>query len=226
MTDYLFHYTSVESLALILKNKTFRFSPLSALDDLSEEKVKDSQKFGNYVFVSSWTDNKKESIPMWNMYSNMTSGIRLKMKINPFKKYDIDTALLKQEFPKIKIINNFPDGYKMIFPAETPVGHKSVFTINKLNIPTQDFFLSSYYLYNCTPDDLLIKVNYTDVEKLLIPQIVNNSSINIGNLGNYKKTYWEFQNEWRYILRFSPIGFKSISERPILSMNNAFNICN
>ena len=60
MTDYLFHYTSVESLALILKNKTFRFSPLSALDDLLEEKVKDSQKFGNYVFVSSWTDNKKE----------------------------------------------------------------------------------------------------------------------------------------------------------------------
>lgn len=226
MTDYLFHYTSVESLALILKNRTFRFSPLSALDDLLEEKVKDSQKFGNYVFISSWTDDNKESIPMWNMYSNMTSGVRIKMKANPFKKYDIDTKLLQQKYSKMQICGNSSTGYKMLFPAITPEGYKSEFTINKLIIPTRDFFLSGYYLYNCTPDNLLIKVTYTDMENLLIPQIVNNSSINIGNLGNYKKTYWEFQNEWRYILRFSPIGFKAISERPILSMNNAFNIYN
>ena len=60
--DYLYHYTSVESLALILKNKSFRLSPLSTLDDLQEERVKDSQRFGEYVFVSSWTEDEEELV--------------------------------------------------------------------------------------------------------------------------------------------------------------------
>lgn len=78
--DYLYHYTSVESLVLILRNKSFRLSPLSTLDDLQEERVKDQQRFGDYAFVSSWTEDEEESIPMWNMYSHMSSGIRIKMK--------------------------------------------------------------------------------------------------------------------------------------------------
>lgn len=225
MTDYLFHYTSVESLALILKNKTFRFSPLSTLDDLLEEKVKDQQKFGNYVFVSSWTDDSKESIPMWNMYSNMTSGVRIKMKANPFKTYDIDTTLLRQKYPKIQI-SKTPYVYEMLCPAIKPEGYKTKFTIDKLIIPSQDFFLSEYYLLTCVPEDLLTKVVYTEKESLLIPEIVNNKSVKIGKLGNYKKTYWDFQNEWRYILRFAPIGFKPFSEYPLYYTLNAYDIYN
>ena len=32
--EYLYHYTTVESLALILNNKTMRFSDLNNVDDL------------------------------------------------------------------------------------------------------------------------------------------------------------------------------------------------
>ncbi len=31
--DYLYHYTSIENLALILKNKTIRFNSLINVDD-------------------------------------------------------------------------------------------------------------------------------------------------------------------------------------------------
>ena len=82
--DVLYHYTSVESLAMILSTKTFRLSPLSALDDLQEEKAEDVTKIGRTIFVSCWTDDYKESIPMWNMYSKMESGVRLKAKTNLF----------------------------------------------------------------------------------------------------------------------------------------------
>lgn len=223
MTDYLYHYTSVESLASILKSRSFRFSPLSVLDDLQEEKVRDWQKFGNYVFVSSWTNDNKESIPMWNMYSNMTSGIRIKMKLNPFKKYDVDISLLKQEFPDISISPKFPTGYKFTFPAKNPVGYTTEFTIDKLIIPNKDFFLKDYYLFNCAPENLLFKVEYTDDDNLLIPHIEKVSSITLGKLGKHKKTCWDFQKEWRYILCFAPIGFNKIANFPICSMHETYN---
>ena len=62
--DVLYHYTSVESLAMILSTKTFRLSPLSALDDSQEEKAEDVTKIGRTIFVSCWTDDDKESIPV------------------------------------------------------------------------------------------------------------------------------------------------------------------
>ena len=39
--EYLYHYTSVDSLALILKNRTIRLNPLDKMDDLQEKKTKD-----------------------------------------------------------------------------------------------------------------------------------------------------------------------------------------
>ena len=73
--NHLYHYTSVESLAMILSSQKFRLSPLSILDDLQEEKTRDISEIGKTVFVSSWTSDEKESIPMWNMYSKMDTLI-------------------------------------------------------------------------------------------------------------------------------------------------------
>ncbi len=219
--DYLYHYTTVESLALILKNKSFRLSPLSTLDDLQEERVKDPQRFGEYVFVSSWTEDEEESIPMWNMYSSMSSGIRIKMKKNPFKTYKIDTALLTQEFSNMQLSKNF-SGYNMIFSARSPLGYTTRFSIENLIIPSKEFFMENYYLHNCTPNEILNKVNYTDNTELLMPQIADLSSISLGKLGNHKKKCWKFQKEWRYILRFSPVGFKEVTDYPIASIENMY----
>ncbi|MBE6746525.1 MAG: hypothetical protein E7558_03645 [Ruminococcaceae bacterium] len=36
-TEYLYHYTSIETLALILKNRTIRFNSLDKMDDLQEQ---------------------------------------------------------------------------------------------------------------------------------------------------------------------------------------------
>lgn len=39
--QFLFHYTSIESLALILSNHTFRFTSLDQMDDLQEKETSD-----------------------------------------------------------------------------------------------------------------------------------------------------------------------------------------
>ena len=85
--DYLFHYTNIETLSLILANRTFRLTSLNQLDDLQEKETGDTPNFGQFCYVSSWTDDETESIPMWNMYSSLESGIRIKLRANPFKLY-------------------------------------------------------------------------------------------------------------------------------------------
>lgn len=83
---FLYHYTSINTLGFILKNKNMRFNSLEHMDDADEVKIWNGN-FGKYCFVSCWTDEEKESIPMWKMYSNDLKGVRIKLPIFPFKVY-------------------------------------------------------------------------------------------------------------------------------------------
>lgn len=76
-TDFLYHYTSIETLALILSNRTFRLNSLDQMDDLQEKETSDIKNIGQFCYISSWTDDETESIPMWKMYSSLDSGVRI-----------------------------------------------------------------------------------------------------------------------------------------------------
>lgn len=82
--EYLYRYTSLESLALILKSRQIRLNPLDKMDDLQEQKTADVENLGKFVFISSWTEESDESIPMWRMYTDPRAGVRIKMRKNPF----------------------------------------------------------------------------------------------------------------------------------------------
>lgn len=65
----LYHYTSLETLALILKNKTLCFNNLRNVDDMEEAQSEDMGEFGKFVYISCWTADSEESIPLWNLYT-------------------------------------------------------------------------------------------------------------------------------------------------------------
>ena len=83
--EYLYHYTNIETLALILKNRTIRFNSLDKMDDLQEQQTADIENIGQFCYISSWTEDDTESIPMWNMYASLDLGVRIKLCKNPFK---------------------------------------------------------------------------------------------------------------------------------------------
>lgn len=83
----LYHYTSLETLALILENKTICFNSLLNVDDIDEAETSDLGTFGKYVYVSCWTDEAEESIAMWQMYTPNMHGIRIQLPVFPFKKH-------------------------------------------------------------------------------------------------------------------------------------------
>lgn len=208
---YLYHYTNIETLALILKNRTIRFNSLDRMDDLQENMTADLENAGKFVFVSCWTDDEKESIPMWNMYASLKQGVRIRLKTAPFKVY-----------------SNTADDLRKVskFPVKDVTGGNLTKTI----IPLAEMLSKGYVVTEgMTPDSgfLLHKIVYTDAQEKLYPLIVTEKegkfSVSLNKLGVYKNTSWSFQNEWRYILHILPLNMNQSpdqSEKESLELAN------
>ncbi len=80
-----YHYTSILRLALILKHETIRFSRADMVNDLEEINVADRPEIKKSTFISCWTTNHNESIPMWNLYGDNLRGVRMKLKTPIFE---------------------------------------------------------------------------------------------------------------------------------------------
>ena len=185
-TDYLFHYTTIEKLALILKNRKIRLNPLCNMDDLLEGRAKDLNNLGKFFYVSSWTDENLESIPMWNMYTKMESGVRIGLPKNPFVFHNTKLEDLRKA---------------VTMPVS---GEEEIHTFLSL----ADLIQRGVYSPQAWGGDILFEVNYTDDKEMLEPQIVTTDeehlNLNTIHMGKNKNKYWEFQKEWRYMMMFVP----------------------
>ena len=197
-TEYLYHYTSLESLALILKNRTIRLNPLDKMDDLQEQKAADVKDLGKYVFVSSWTDDPTESIPMWKMYTDSTSGVRIKLRKNPFIWRDTYVRDLARE-------TGIP-----FRPSSNSDDRIHTF------IDLARMVENGFYAVEGLSGKVLQKVTYTDDISLLEPRVFQQDSkgatLALGLLGLHKSTYWSFQREWRYRMLIVPMNYRVDSD--------------
>ena len=158
--EYLYHYTSIEKLALILKNRTIRLNSLIHMDDLQEKKSAEISDFGRFTYVSCWTSDEDESIPMWNMYTPLASGVRIKMRRKPFVQY-----------------NNVPVSRLKEWASKNASG--SVFTYSENSDSDITYVDANWLIENGVivthvfGEDILYEVEYTnDIDKLE-PSVTN-----------------------------------------------------
>lgn len=83
--DRIFHYTSIDTLALILKSRKIRFARLDTVDDAREAPTVEGIHFSKYFFVSCWTGEPRESIPQWHLYTEKMTGVRIELPSYPFR---------------------------------------------------------------------------------------------------------------------------------------------
>ncbi len=184
--EYLYHYTSIETLLLILKNKTLAFNSLQNVDDLEEQDSKDVKQIGKICYVSCWIEDSRESIPLWSMYTPNMQGVRIRLKKFPFEKY---------KFKK--------DEYHFTTDVETYIDYAKLYTEGKTTIVgNQPQLVKVEY----TDDEDLIYPNVRSViEK--IEELGNGlkntrllTHYSFEKLGKYKRKEWDFQKEYRYII--------------------------
>ncbi|MPM96694.1 hypothetical protein SDC9_143859 [bioreactor metagenome] len=180
------------------------------MDDLQEQQSQDIQNMGKFIFVSSWTDDSIESIPMWKMYTQKHEGVRIKLAVNPFKTYTTTAEEISKE---------------LYFPVKEDYINKDIFE-KQLIVSSKEIFNDSYTLDNYIIGDQLQKVTYTDDIDILNPKLLNlndDFNLNLDKLGINKNKYWSFQKEWRYRLMIQPVSSKII---PSTCIKNAFENIN
>ena len=156
--DYLYHYTSIETLALILANHTFRLTSLDQMDDLQEKEAFDLKNAGQFCYISSWTDDETENIPMWKMYSSLSSGVRIKLKANPFKEFE-NTPSSISEVTHQTVTDNSNGSYL-----------KSI-------IPIADMLKNGFIAPGALGNNILHKVEYTSDSDKLYPKLLTQEDV-------------------------------------------------
>jgi len=76
--EYLYHYTSIETLALILKTRKFKFNRLDNVNDPLDGITEDFPDSKKIVYAACFTARDDDSIPMWSIYTKNMNGIRIK----------------------------------------------------------------------------------------------------------------------------------------------------
>lgn len=191
--EILYHYTSIDSLALILKNRTIRLNTLDKMDDRQEQQAVEGNAFGKLIFVSSWTDEKKESIPMWKMYTQVAAGVRIGLRPMPFVRKQTQN----------------PE-YIRAFAPDSSMGDTTEFTTDTF-LDVEDLCKQGVYSVDAFKGDILYQVGYRSEPELLKPQIVSKTAkgynFALNEMGLYKNTHWDFQKEWRYRLCFFKVKY-------------------
>lgn len=210
----IYHYTSIETLRMILQNKTIRFNRTDHVDDPDEiELCVSGIPFSKYIFVSCWTNDVKENIPQWSMYGNHSKGVRLCMESSHmFNDFLKTMCFEKKDFtPELidKIFYDLGDG-KWIVPFLFISSDR-----NKVYLPNYLFhgkinpLKSGMCIMPPTRfENFFMPVEYVDDMTNTYPNSFNIEHLDakIYNLkytpkiGFKKQKSWEFQREVRFII--------------------------
>lgn len=73
----LYHYTNLETLSIILSDKTFLLNRIDKVNDLMESAYLQLPEVYSCVFAGCFSHRKIESIPHWHMYTKADRGVRI-----------------------------------------------------------------------------------------------------------------------------------------------------
>jgi hypothetical protein len=190
MPDIIHHYTDINTLALILKNKMIRFNRLDHVDDITEGQSFQVLKLGKFFFVSCWTYDHEESLPQWNMYTKDMAGVRITM---PRKLFNYAPFALPKTIPH-KALGSFPSP----IPFEKIFGDKHF--ILPMFLDEKNFARAVEY----PPDFAERKNQAIYIEKKPDGQPGEMGIKDPVGIAALKSPDWAFQKEYRFVLFIIP----------------------
>lgn len=201
----IYHYTTIETLALILKHRTIRFNRLDRVDDLEESQYGISEKdikLGQYCFASCWTKSSEENIGLWGLYTKY-KGVRIGLDERMFQTYDFGNNFYSY-FPHFKIIKD------------------SIFWGCNNEVKLIDI--------NYDIDDYPTKIK--EIGEYKEDSTIGKMSLKYSSeYGTFKRKHWQFQEESRFIISALPIidfdleSYKGRENELLLEATNSHSSC-
>lgn len=177
----LYQYTSVDSLEKILASRTLRFSRLDTVNDPEEAMASDVPLAASSVFVSCWSDTPAEQIPMWSMYGQNFSGVRVKLPANMFAGRKEPTV-----FEKGGALLTI-DGLHSISRKSPAMGMNGCGIIG--------------------PNKVYYSDDPTYRNRKLVYRHAGKAHVYPYDLGMVKSTHWSYEQEWRF--KIAPLAFEA-----------------
>lgn len=177
----LYHYTSIDTLELILRNKTIRFNRMDRVDDRQESELISQEFWSKYLFVSSWTKNPFESHDLWH-YAGL-NGVKIGLPEYPFKKYQLQSGTTSNI--------TFGESTFSYVPLQKLVTQDFQFFL----VPYENWFMGGAIEYSSEPGK----------QKPPFAQDSNGDyHFHLDKLARIKDIYWAGQQEFRYVLFILP----------------------
>ncbi|MDH7911768.1 DUF2971 domain-containing protein [Winogradskyella sp. SYSU M77433] len=195
--NYLYHYTSLDILKIILETKTIRFKRIDLMNDPFEGKLGHFKNLKKLVFSTSWTAEKRDELPMWKMYSDL-KGVRIKMPIDLFNTNE-SMKVAKLGGGENYLIESELDKEYTIETVGLNLKQKQ--GLAKINRVSKAFGPTAVEYYDNELDLIKGLVNLKESDKTkTYPN--NFYEINLNQVGQRKIDFWKFEKEYRYRLFF------------------------
>lgn len=187
----LYHYTSIQVLALILNNRTIRFSKLSKVNDPLEG-IPVMKGLNDYLFVSCWSREHVENLYMWRMYAGL-DGVRIGLPEDIFTTFPKKPENVKiwdhEQDVKVSLVHGI---------QEAPQGWKNINIIASFCHDIKE--KQGHTMYG--PDDMhYYKDDFVDSNIKFthssIPTVMSFAAVGIAKI-----FYWQFEDEVRFRIPF------------------------
>lgn len=103
--EKIYHYTSFETFKKIIETRSLRFNSLVNVDDAQEGVLLDCASQAPYTYVSCWTKDDSENIPLWKMYVDSPFAVRI----------GVYPSILKPQFFKRHFVSNHNNRNAYVF---------------------------------------------------------------------------------------------------------------
>lgn len=185
LATMIHHYTTVNTLALILRYQTLRFTRLDQFDDVTEGRSIGHFPLGARTFASCWSAAQQESIPQWAMYGDSMKGVRISLRPDPFIWHPINIQ--------------WHDQFKCI-DLQAPYSLEEMLAPNVTLTPTPEMKATFGQRVRYVPNvEAAIQHLYTSSDPDRITLFGEGTEI-----AYFKPDTWAFQEEYRFVLSAGP----------------------
>lgn len=172
--EYLYHYTSFDVLKKIFGTKTLKFNRIDKVNDGFESRIFNEDEIAHLVYVSCFTKNEIESIPMWRIYGKDKHGLRIRFG---FKNID-----LRKDFIDVQKTVNCASGVQ-------------------INYFKRSDSLSSDWTYSLQTKNIIYDIEQIKFNPISIDceDVPGGKLYNLSAMGAVKRREWKYEDECRII---------------------------